>query len=296
MLYYFPHPTNLRIGKDVIRMRRQEGAAGYGVYVMILELMRDSEGQRVYDDAESIAFALHEDDVSLISRICHDYSLFMLTDDSYIESPFLAMCQQQADERAAKAREWGRKGAAARYNGTDKSQTIPSPAPGSAAQDLPPTPSHGDKPYALPMGGGMGSPCINQNQQTIVNQNENSQPSTKSKLVSLEWLGLAGEDWLEMCSSSDLMKEPEALRILDLPPVAGHNPAILVDWIRQFGLPKKLYGILQTLSGDWRVDSPVFQAIFAVVKHVRDTKYRPAHPAQYLISTAIKFYNQSSSI
>lgn len=134
-------------------MRRQEGAAGYGVYVMVLELMRDSEGQRVYDDAESIAFALHEDDVSLISRICHDYSLFTLTDDSYIESPFLAMCQQQADERAAKAREWGRKGAAARYHGTDKSQISPTQAAGSPAEDPRPDPSHGDKPYTLPMGG-----------------------------------------------------------------------------------------------------------------------------------------------
>ena len=291
MLYYFPHPTNLRIGKDVIRMRRAEGAAGYGIYIMLLELVRDSEDQQVFDDPDSLAFAIHEDDVSLISRICHDYSLFTLTDDGYLRSPFLAMCQQQADERAAKAREWGRKGAAARYHGTDKSQISPTQAAGYPAEDPRPAPSHGDKPYTLPMGGGMDSPCIIQNNQTIVNQKENNQPTTKSKLMNLEWLGIPGDDWLEMCSSPDLMREPEALRILDLPPVAGRNPAILVDWIRQFGLPKKLYGTLQTLSGDWRVDSPVFQAIFAVVKHVRDTKYRPAHPAQYLISTAIKFYN-----
>lgn len=273
-------------------MRRQEGAAGYGIYVMILELMRDSEGQRVYDDDESIAFALHEDDVSLISRICHDYSLFTLTDDSYIESPFLAMCQQQADERAAKAREWGKMGAKARYSRAD--QRHPSPEPGQEPGAAAPISAadHGNVPYALPMGGCMGDPCINQDNQTIVNQKEPNQQPTKSKLVAMEWLGVSGEDWLELCSSPDLMREAEALRILDLPPVAGRNPAILVDWIRQFGLPKKLYGTLQTLSGDWRVDSPVFQAIFAVVKHVRDTKYKPAHPAQYLISTAIKFYNQ----
>lgn len=274
-------------------MRRAEGAAGYGVYVMLLELVRDSEDQQVFDDAESIAFALHEDDVSLISRICHDYSLFTLTDDGYLVSPFLAMCQQQADERAAKAREWGKMGAKARYHNTDKSQISPTQAAGSPAENPRPAPSHGGKPYTLPVGGGMGDPCINQENQTIVNQKENNQPTTKSKLVSLEWLGIPGDDWLEMCSSPDLMREPEALRILDLPPVAGRNPAILVDWIRQFGLPKKLYGTLQTLSGDWRVDSPVFQAIFAVVKHVRDTKYKPAHPAQYLVSTAIKFYNSA---
>lgn len=292
MLYYFPHPTNLRINKDVIRMRRQEGAAGYGIYVMLLELVRDSEDQQVFDDPDSLAFAIHEDDVSMISRICHDYSLFTLTDDGYLRSPFLAMCQQQADERAAKAREWGKMGAKARYSRAD--QRHPSPEPGKEPGAAAPVSAanHGNVPYALPMGGGMPDPCVNQKEQPKEQEKESNQQPTKSKLVAMEWLGLPGADWLEMCSSPDLMREPEALLILDLPPVAGRNPAILVDWIRQFGLPKKLYGTLQTLSGDWRVDSPVFQAIFAVVKHVRDTKYKPAHPAQYLISTAIKFYNQ----
>lgn len=274
-------------------MRRAEGAAGYGIYVMLLELVRDSEGQQVFDDPESLAFAIHEDDVSMITRICHDYSLFTSTDDGYLRSPFLAMCQQQAEERAAKAREWGRMGAKARYQGTTKSQPTPPAASGSSL-DLPQnTPSHGDKPYTLPMGGGMDSLCINQDTKENKENKEKENQPTKSKLVAMEWLGLPGADWLEMCSSHDLMQEPEALRILDLPPVAGRNPAILVDWIRQFGLPKKLYGTLQTLSGDWRVDSPVFQAIFAVVRHVRDTKYKPAHPAQYLVSTAIKFYNSA---
>lgn len=292
MLYYFPHPTNLRINKDVIRMRRQEGAAGYGVYVMILELMRDSEGQRVYDDAESIAFALHEDDVSLISRICHDYSLFMLTDGSYIESPFLAMCQQQADERAAKAREWGRKGAAARYNGTDKSQAIPSPAPGSAAQDLPPTPSHGDKPYTLPMGGGMDSPCINQNEQPKGKEKESNQQPTKSKLKDLEWLGISGEYWLDLCRASSKMTAQDIERLLSLPPVPGHNQILLVDWIRKYGISKALFARLGDVTESWRVGSPSFQALHAALKHARDTQYTPAHPSEYLISTAIKFYNQ----
>lgn len=273
-------------------MRRSEGAAGYGIYVMLLELMRDSEDQQVFDDPESLAFAIHEDDVSMITRICHDYSLFTLTDDGYLRSPFLAMCQQQADERAAKAREWGKMGAKARYSRAD--QRLHSPEPGQepgAAAPISAT-DHGNVPYTIPMGGGMPDPCLNQdNNDNKENKEKENQP-TKSKLVAMEWLGVPGADWLEMCSSPDLMREPEALRILDLPPVAGHNPAILVDWIRQFGLPKKLYGTLQTLSGDWRVGSPVFQAIFAVVKHVRDTQYKPAHPAQYLISTAIKFYNQ----
>lgn len=273
-------------------MRRQEGAAGYGVYVMILELMRDSEGQRVYDDAESIAFALHEDDVSLISRICHDYSLFTLTDDGYLVSPFLAMCQQQADERAAKAREWGKMGAKARYSRADGAQSTPIQAAGSPAEDPRPAPSHGDKPYTLPMGGGMDNPCINQNNQTIVNQKENNQPSTKSKLVSLEWLGIAGGDWLEMCRSNPKLDICSVEERFGMSLDRTHNPLMLREWIANWPIPEQLYTTLRVLSDDWRVDHPVFVAINAVRVHAQKTQYRPQHPWEYLISKAINFFNQ----
>lgn len=273
-------------------MRRQEGAAGYGIYVMLLELMRDSEDQQVFDDAESLSFAIHEDDIALITRVCHDYSLFTLTDDGYLQSPFLAICQQQADERAAKAREWGKMGAKARYHGTDKSQPSPSPASGSAAQDLPPTPSHGDIPYTLPMGGGMDSPCLNQNNQTKGNEKENNQPTTKSKLVAMEWLGIAGADWLDMCRSSQKLDICTVEERFGMSLDRSHNPLVLREWIANWPIPEQLYTTLRLLSDDWRVDHPVFVAINAVRVHAQKTQYRPAHPWEYLISTAIKFYNQ----
>ena len=292
MLYYFPHPTNLRIGKDVIRMRRSEGAAGYGIYVMLLELVRDSEDQQVFDDPESLAFAIHEDDVSMISRICHDYSLFTLVGDGYLQSPFLAMCQQQADERAAKAREWGKMGAKARYSRADQRQPSPDPGlnpganhPGSAAD-------HGNIPYTLPMGGGMPDPCINQENQTKGKEKESNQQPTKSKLMDLEWLDIAGSSWLDLCRSTSKMTAQDIERLLSLPPVPGHNQILLVDWIRKYGISKALFARLGDVTESWRVGSPAFQALHAALKHARDTQYTPAHPSEYLISTAIKFYNQ----
>ena len=273
-------------------MRRQEGAAGYGIYVMLLELVRDSEDQQVFDDPESLAFAIHEDDVSMISRICHDYSLFTLTDDGYLRSPFLAMCQQQADERAAKAREWGLKGAKARYGHSSAQQSTPQTTqdpqePGQLSTTL-----HGNMPYRVPIGGGIPDPCINQNNNNNNDIKEKEDQPTKSKLVSIEWLGISGKDWLELCSSSPMLDKYYMEVLLAEPSKPGHNPILLVDWINTFGLPRALFEKLEEVTDYWTVKSPAFQAIFAVVKHVRDTKYRPAHPAQYLIYTAIKFYNQ----
>lgn len=292
MLYYFPHPTNLRIGKDVIRMRRQEGSAGYGIYVMLLELVRDSEDQQVFDDPESLAFAIHEDDVSLISRICHDYSLFTLTDDGYLRSPFLAMCQQQADERAAKAREWGLKGAKARYGHNSAQQSTPQTTPDPPEPVQQSSALMGNKPYTLPIGGGMPNPCINQNEQPKGKEKESNQQPTKSKLKELEWLGISGEYWLDLCRSSSKMTAQDIERLLSLPPVPDHNQILLVDWIRKYGISKALFAQLGDVTESWRVGSPAFQALHAALKHARDTQYTPAHPSEYLISTAIKFYNQ----
>lgn len=273
-------------------MRRAEGATGYGIYVMLLELVRDSEDQQVFDDPESLAFAIHEDDIALITRVCHDYSLFTLTDDGYLRSPFLAMCQQQADERAAKAREWGKMGAKARYSRADQRQPSPDPGlnpganhPGSAAD-------HGNIPYTLPMGGGIPGPCINQDNQPKGEIKESNQQPTKSKLMDLAWLDIAGSSWLDLCRSTPKMTAQDIEQLLSLPPVPGHNQILLVDWIRKYGISKALFARLGDVTESWRVGSPAFQALHAALKHARDTQYTPAHPAEYLISTAIKFYNQ----
>lgn len=292
MLYFFPHPTNLRIGKDVIRMRRQEGAAGYGIYVMLLELVRDSEDQQVFDDPESLAFAIHEDDVSMISRICHDYSLFTLTDDGYLRSPFLAMCQQQADERAAKAREWGRMGAKARYSRADQRHPSPDPAQDPAAAAPISAADHGIVPYALPMGGGMPDPCLNQNEQPKGKEKESNQQPTKSKLVAMEWLGVRGSDWLEVCRSSAKISLTDIEERYGMDIDRGHNPLMLREWYANWPIPEQLFLLLRTLTDNWRVTHPAFVALNAVRLHVQKTQYKPQHPWEYLISTAIKFYNQ----
>lgn len=277
---------------NIIRMRQRWGSAGYGVYVMLLELLRESEGQQVFYFPEALAYSLHENNIDMLESVCRDFSLFTFTDDDVMSSPFLAMCQQQAEDRAAKAREWGKMGAKARYSRADQRHPSPEPgqepgaaAPGSAAD-------HGNVPYTLPIGGGMPDPCVNQDTNDNKENKEKENQPTKSKLVTVEWLGISGKDWLELCSSSPMLDKDYMEVLLAEPSTPGHNPILLVDWINTFGLPRALFERLEEVTDYWTVKSPAFQAIFAVVKHVRDTKYRPAHPAQYLISTAIKFYNQ----
>lgn len=73
----------------------------------------------------------------------------------------------------------------------------------------------------------------------------------------------------------------------------AHNPLVLREWIANWPIPEQLYTTLRVFTDDWRVDHPVFAAINAVRVHAQKTQYRPQHPWEYLISTAIKFYNSA---
>jgi hypothetical protein len=156
MLYYFPHPSAMRNEINIIRMRQRWGSAGYGVYVMLLELLRESEGQQVYYFPEALAYSLHENNIEMLESVCRDFSLFTFTDDDIMSSPFLAMCQAQAEERAAKAREWGKMGAKARYSRNSAQQSTPQTTPDPPEPVQQSSALHGNKPYTLPMGGGYG--------------------------------------------------------------------------------------------------------------------------------------------
>lgn len=280
MLYYFAHPTNMRVQRDVIRMRQREGALGYGVYVMLLEFLRESEDQRVYDDAESIAFALNEQDSDLISRIIHDYSLFELTDDGYIISPFLEKAKKEAESAKAKARENGLKGAKARYHhdnpphhNPDHTYSVPN------SEDSTPIPHP------------IESPNYNQNNQPKTPTDVGEKKPTKSKLLSMEWLGIAGADWLQMCRSSQKLDICSVEERFGMSIDSNHNPLMLRDWVANWSIPEQLYTTLRVLTDNWRVDHPVFVAINAVRVHVQKTQYRPQHPWEYLILMSRHFYN-----
>lgn len=279
-MYYFAHPTNMRVQRDVIRMRQREGTLGYGIYVMLLEFLRESEDQQVYDDAESIAFALNEQDTALISRIIHDYSLFQVTDDSYIISPFLEKAKKEAEEAKAKARENGLKGAKARYHQDNPTHHNPNHAYS--------VPNNDDGTPIPPPIEGLD---YNQNNQPKDPTNVGEKKTTKSKLVGMEWLGISGETWLETIRGSRLMTEEEIRAIWEFKNAEGHNCTLLYDWIRKYNMSRELWSVLTTKTNFWTIENQVFQALLKVRQHVQETQYRPAHPSEYLIYNAINFYN-----
>ena len=73
---YFSHDSNARNSNKLINVRMRHGAAGYGVYFMILERLREEKEYMSIKDYNMIAFDLRVD-ASLIKSIVEEFGLFV---------------------------------------------------------------------------------------------------------------------------------------------------------------------------------------------------------------------------
>ena len=77
---YFSHDSNARNDERILRLRMKHNAAGYGVYFMILERLREERNYMSVKDYNIIAFDLRVD-AALVKSVVEDFGLFVFTDD-----------------------------------------------------------------------------------------------------------------------------------------------------------------------------------------------------------------------
>lgn len=77
---YFSHDSNARNDEKLVRLRMKHGAAGYGVYFMILERLREEVDYMSAKDYNMIAFDLRVD-AAIVKSVIEDFGLFTFTDD-----------------------------------------------------------------------------------------------------------------------------------------------------------------------------------------------------------------------
>lgn len=77
---YFSHDCNARNDEKLIALRMDHGAAGYGIYFMLLERCGESTDYACVNDCKLIAFELREDP-DLIRKVIEDYGLFEFTEN-----------------------------------------------------------------------------------------------------------------------------------------------------------------------------------------------------------------------
>ena len=135
---YFSHDSNARNSDKLIRLRMRWKAAGYGVYFMILERLREEPNYMSVKDYNMIAFDLRED-ASMIKSVVEDFGLFVFTDDGkYFYSESFNRRMAVKDEKARKQAEAGRKAMQRRWGKTaDAKLKINNEKVNGAAEDKP---------------------------------------------------------------------------------------------------------------------------------------------------------------
>ena len=123
---YFSHDANAIIDKRIIKMRRKYGLEGYGLYWVILELMRQEPDYRLTKDEDtyiqvetlcgpSIAVEAYVDD-------CIEIGLFAEEDGYFYSRSFLARMTAK-DDQSIKRQQAAKKAASSRWGNADAMQT-----------------------------------------------------------------------------------------------------------------------------------------------------------------------------
>lgn len=269
MYNYLPWPSNMRTTDHVLAMRIEEGAAGYGIYVMLLELLRDSETRSLVLNPRNLAFAINEPDSALVERVIRQYSLFDIGEDNTFTSPWLESQMEEYDAKKRAASEAGKRGAAKRYGQdvgqkpTTTSDPIGTPCP-------PPLGSHGN--------------IINNILSDKINQ-------SKSKLLGLSYEGLTGEDLFNIARKdsgpvSTITRQWQQGKQRELDEQRGrdkHNLDTIMEVCDYFNLGDSCYSFLLRYTDLGRVGTAHMVDLVALYHRSKTEKFKPRFPAEYVI-------------
>ena len=259
----------MRTADHVLAMRIQEGSAGYGVYVMLLELLRDSETRSLVCNPKNLAFAINEPDTGLVERVIRDYALFEIAPDGAFRSPWLQQQLEEYDAKKEAAREAGRRGAARRYG-----------------KDITDAQGNDSNPIGTPS----PTPSVPHSNITQYNKQNEIKP-TKSKLLGMSWEDMSGQDLFNLARNSgttidkatrewlgDRQKELNAVRGRD-----KHNLDALLEVCGHFKLPNEMLSWLIRYTNEGEVGSTALMKVLQVYKEAKQTKFTPKYPSEYLL-------------
>jgi hypothetical protein len=113
--YYFSHDSNARNDVKIIKLRRQLGLEGYGLYWCLIEMLRDTPDYKLpIESIDDIAFSLNTSKEK-IETVINVYDLFIV-DDTKFFSERLIRNMNQYKEIKGRLSESGKKGMQTRWN------------------------------------------------------------------------------------------------------------------------------------------------------------------------------------
>lgn len=265
MLNYIPIPTNLHQSGKVLAMMAREGAHGYGVFMLLLQLARDNENRWITSDVEQLAYAIRETDTELVGRIIKNYDLFQPLQGGDLYSPVLESLMGEYDAKKTAAREAGRRGAAIRY--------------GKATAEQP----HND-PIATPQ-----PPHDN---SILPNKTECNPTQSRSKLLREEFQGRTGAELVSFCRSEGKAIDADFIDKCDKAARPGYTPQFLAEACAWFGVHQGIFSAIGAWCHYAKCGDPRYAFILKLQKDAEKADFRPKYPAEYLVSKCIEFDKQ----
>lgn len=251
MLNYIPHPSNARLAGGLLRLRIDEGAAGYGVYWMLLELLRDAPDYKLTADPRALAFAINESDTTLVERIINNLALFDRDTDGNLFSPWLNEQLSAYDDKKRKLQEAGRRGAARRYAEKEENNGV------AIA-----TPSMDD-----------GVAIATHYNITQHNVTEETTPSESPE-----------DDWRVVCQSQGLKVDDDLVSAIAQTQPEGHAPGYVAQVCRQWGMGQNVLDYLLRITDNANLTHPRYKTLVALVAKITREKYSPKYPANFFCS------------
>ena len=246
-------------------MMAREGAHGYGVFMLLLQLARDNENRWITSDVEQLAYAIRETDTELVGRVIKNYDLFQPLQGGDLYSPVLENLMGEYDAKKTAAREAGKRGAAARY--------------GKATAEAP-----NSDPIATPQQGHGNS--------ILPNKTECNPTQSRSKLLGEKFQGLAGADLVSFCRSEGKAIDKDFIERCDKAARPGYTPQFLAEACAWFGVHQFIFTALLKWANHAKCGDPRYTFLLKLQKDAEKAEFRPKYPAEYLISKCIEFDKQ----
>ena len=251
MYNYIPLPTNMRDFSSVLTLRIEEGSAGYGVYIMVLQLLRDMPGYSMEDNPKRIAFALNEPDVTMVERVLHNYGLFNIDGDGQLHSQWLTEQLSSYDQKKKKLQEAGRRGAAKRFGTGNSREAIATPS------------SDDEEAIAI---------LHNATKLNITEENK----TTPSESVE--------EDWKIICSQQGLRVDEDYVVAIAGTQPEGHAPGYIAQVCCQYGIGQNVLDYLLRVTDNANKNDRRYKQFCSLVNRIQREKYNPQYPANFFCS------------
>lgn len=273
MFNYFIHPSNLQKMDQVLKMRMSEGAAGYGIFMMLLELLRDSNNYTTAYDPSVLAWALHEPDIAKLTKVCENYGLFEISPDKQICCPWLTAIMSQHEDRRRKLSEAGKKSAAVKAAKAEQPQTISQQGCNEVSTTLPP-----------PLEG--GSNVVDSNcQQTKPNKkNQKKSNNPTNPIVGVDGEDIFSEEFIKRVGRLNAPAFDEAAHGHEFFSDKEHNAVPLMAAAVTFRLSLPQMQAIHAATLFCRIGSAPFMAFLAACRHCQDTQFRPKFAFEYFMS------------